>query len=112
MALQFFILMLVLASTINSQVTNTTTPSPTSAPSKGCSYTVLPDDRLAKGVAVPLHTCIRTPFPLPGTSIYYKCNTNKTEVQMLQYTTSDSCDSTESIVINTTTAAEDFECDG
>eukprot|EP01084_Bolivina_argentea_P221083 374537_1 len=105
--MQCYILILLSFISINPQNTNTATIS-----SKGCAYTVLPDDRLAKGVAVPLDTCIQTPFPPPGTSYTYKCNHNKTQVQLLQYDASGSCDSTESIVINTTIAVEDFECDG
>ena len=79
-----------------------TTSLPTPSPSIKCSYTVIPeaDDGLARGVAVPLDTCL--PAPFDGVSYSYTCNKNKTGVIKQTYTSSIKCDLSESVIINTT----------
>ena len=98
-------------------VSNTSIPTalptalPTGAPSYGCQYTILPyaDNRFARGVAVPLHTCLEKPWD--GTSTRYICDENKTSI-IKQFYNNPFCDGNESYINVTVPGLDDFECDG
>ena len=105
-------------------VSTSTTSAP--SPSFGCAYTAMDDDRLARGVAVPLRTCIES--PIESESSLYECHPNKTHVIRHFYSTSATCNASASPVFETQvggveclyryiwhmnpTVQVDFECDG